>query len=508
MNYVSQVEGEPREGSLGPGKEWEVVHQFQLLCTFGLKATFDIDKNLIELNCREKPKHFGDRYLPSKFTTRFFKPTINGTKEEIENFIKLIDKVIGLPREQYTAVIRCLTNFSDALQVLNFNLDLAYSMLVYSLEALSQNFDGYQAIWIDHPQNEQLDKILSSLELETSEKIRNILIKDKQFKLTRRFINFISSHIDDNFFIAEAETIQNALRKSDLEQALKNVYNSRSKYVHSLSPVPNHLKYSQITDGDVFHWKKQPYFTFNGLVRLTHHVLTNFIEKQEYLEREDYDYFLDIPGIITMRVAPEYSLWNEHSFSASQARKWLSGFLDNLVSFLISQAPVTNLEKVMDKLETLIKGVNKETQRTMFVLHKLYYCLTGNQEKHLPLVKDYEYLMTECHIETMIASLFFSKGLPWNIHECIDSYKSYSKKRFETNTVEIPRLIDILLIVDIANKGLLIEETEIYETWLTNACLEAAGMPALQDVIQEAKDQSQPVLWDEIVESFKQPSQP
>lgn len=36
------------------------------------------------------------------------------------------------------------------MQTLNYNLDLAYSMLVYSLESLSQSFDNFELIWEDY----------------------------------------------------------------------------------------------------------------------------------------------------------------------------------------------------------------------------------------------------------------------------------------------------------------------------------------------------------------------
>jgi hypothetical protein len=510
VNYTNQIEGEPRPGALAPTGDWEIIRQFQLLCTYGLKAAFDVDRSSIELNCREKRKHSGDQYLPSKFTTRFFNPVINGNNDEVESFIKLIDKVIGLPRKQYLAVIRCLTNFLDALQALNFNLDLAYSMLVYSLEALSQNFDGYQPTWKDHPQNEEMDKLLLKVDEISAEEIRTLLITDKHLKLTKRFVDFISDHIDDSFYFEEATTIQNALRKSDLEEALRNVYKSRSKYVHSLSPVPAHLKYSRSTEGDVFYWDKQPYLTFNGLVRLTHHVITNFIASQEYIEREDYDYFQDIPGILTYRVAPEYWLGNEQHFSVSQAREWLSSFLGHLQATIFSGQPLVNMEKIIEKIEANVnvKGVTKEHQISMLVLHKLFCCLTGNDERYALLEVRYSTLLSECHIESMVASLILNQPLPWDLSECIKNYENYSKNRFKKNTIYIPRLIEIFLIIEIANMGLRNGIPELYETWLTTACLEAAGIPTIQSLIKNSMAQKVEVQLNDVVKCLQQPSQP
>lgn len=508
VNYTNQIEGEPRPGALAPTGDWEIIRQFQLLCTFGLKAAFDVDRSSIELNCREKRKHSGDQYLPSKFTTRFFNPVINGNNNEVESFIKLIDKIIGMPRKQYLAVIRCLTNFLDALQALNFNLDLAYSMLVYSLEALSQNFDGYQPTWKDYPQNEDMNKILFKIDEASAEQIRTLLIKDKHLKLTKRFVDFISGHMDDSFYLEEANTIQNALRKSDLEQALKNVYNSRSKYVHQLSPVPAHLKYSRTTEGDVFYWDKQPYLTFNGLVRLTHHVITTFIADQEYIEREDYDYFQDIPGILTYRVAPEYWLGDEQYFSASQAREGLSSFLEHLQTAIVSGQPLVNMEKVIEKIEANVKGVSEEHRISMLALHKLFCYQTGNYERYAPLESRYSNLLSECHLESMVTSLILNQTLPWGLSECIRNYENYSKNRFKKDTIYIPRLIEILLIIEIGNMGLRDGQSDLYETWLSIACLEAAGMPPIQSLIKDLITQKVEVQLNDVVKCLQQPSQP
>jgi len=201
ISYINQIEKE-KAGVLVRTGDSEIVQQFQLLCMFGLKAFFDIDRNNVEINCREKPRSSGDYYLPSKFVPRFFESQIDGKKDEIEAFIKFVDQVIGLPREKYLVVINCLNTFSHALQVLNYNLDLAYSMLVYSLESLSQSFDDFEPTWEDYnPEiKKELDGHLSKISLEVAEDIRGVLLKSSNLRLQQRFIDFIINHVSDSFF--------------------------------------------------------------------------------------------------------------------------------------------------------------------------------------------------------------------------------------------------------------------------------------------------------------------
>jgi hypothetical protein len=289
ISYTNQIEyDEIQPGVISRIGDNEIVQQFQLLCIFGLKSFFDPDKQVVELNCREKPKNSGDYYLPSKFVLRFFDSSIRGNELDKENFVKFVDKVIGLPRKEYGVVMRFLGNFHHALQILNYNLDLAYSMLVFALESLSQNFDSFEPTWAAYDQKvkNKLDQPLSQIETKLAEEIRSILLESGHLKLQKRFIDFTRSHISDEFYLSEASSNKPSIRPSEITVALKNAYNMRSKYAHELRPVLNQLKSHQLADGDVFHWQNSPYLTFNGLTRLAYHVINNFIYKQPYLEKE------------------------------------------------------------------------------------------------------------------------------------------------------------------------------------------------------------------------------
>lgn len=58
-------------------------------------------------------------------------------------------------------------------------------MLIYCLESLSQGDDSPKATWDDWDQHSktELDSILSSIPLDKAEHLKQILLKDKYFKL-------------------------------------------------------------------------------------------------------------------------------------------------------------------------------------------------------------------------------------------------------------------------------------------------------------------------------------
>jgi len=411
ISYVEQIE----KGGILVGTDGsEIVQQFQLLCIFGLNAFFDIDRTKVEINCRENPRSSGDHYLPSRFIPRFFEPEIHGQKTEIEAFIKFVDKVIGLPRKKYLGVISCLNNFSHALHVLNYNIDLAYSMLVYSLESLSQSFDDFEPTWEDYNPKirNNLDSDFSKIDSGIAENIRNILLESSNLRLQKRFVDFITDNLHDSFFTDEAINIKNSLRPSELKQVLKNAYGIRSGYVHQLKPIQEQLRNSKIAEGDVFHWDNEPYLTFAGLVRLAHHVINNFICDQESLTTEDYDWRRDLPGIVMMKLAPQYWIAEHDRFVPSHAREKFSGFLTQFQNNRLSDSPLTDLRKLLEKYESLIPTAEKQDKIAMLSLYHLYNSFIvpeARRPEYKKFLEKYDDVFDECCIESMIVHLLYNQ---------------------------------------------------------------------------------------------------
>ena len=498
ISYTNQIEKE-RAGVLVRTGDSEIVQQFQLLCIFGLKAFFDTDRNSVEINCREKPRRSGD-YLPSTFVPRFFESQIHGQMDEIKAFIKFVDKVIGLPREKYLVLINCLNNFSHALQTLNYNLDLAYSMLVYSLEALSQSFDNFEPTWKDYnPEiKNKLDRLLSKTDSDVAENIRETLLKSRNLRSQQRFIDFITNHISDSFFTDEAIHVKNALRKSELKRALKNAYSMRSNYVHQLKHIQEQLRVPQIAEDDVFHWQNEPYLTFSGLTRLAHHVISNFIWEQESVESEDYDWTKDLPGSFRMEVAPQYWIGDDEGFTPSQATKRFSGLLSNIQQARVSNGSLVDLRKLLEKYESLIPTANKKDKIPMlatYYLYNVYVVQEAKRPDYKEFLKQYEDIFNECCIEMMIVYLLTNQKWPWDIKECVSHYNDYMEKKFSKNALSVPLLIELCLIVEIANMYLRAEKFDKYNEWLYAACLEASGKPDVQKFINECKSKGIEVDW-------------
>lgn len=178
LNYVNQIEKEDagRQASLVRIGDTEIVQQFECIATFGLKSLFGSDRWEIEFACRSSPKDAADEFVPQRFVPRFFRQNSPGRQEEVIAFAALVKKIIGLPRAKYLALMTCLEAVRHALQALSHNVNLAYSLVVYCLESLSQKYDGYVPVWGDYddiPRNE-LDRLLDGVAPEIASRIRAV----------------------------------------------------------------------------------------------------------------------------------------------------------------------------------------------------------------------------------------------------------------------------------------------------------------------------------------------
>lgn len=492
ISYLNQIERSsdtPRAGDLIRVGDSEIIHQFQLLCLFGLKAYFDIDRDKVDVNCREVPKTSNDNFLPSQFTTRFFEHQIHGKQDEVDEFIRLVDQTIGLPRKCYEIVMTCMENFTNSLQIINYNLDLAYSMMVYSLEALSQSFDGYQPRWEDYDRSvaKRLDAELCKIDNNVADNIKQILLQSSHLKLQKRFIDFVMNHVKESFFVEEAIGQTRAIRKSEIVRALKNAYNMRSKYVHQLQQIPHQMRHPHSGKGDVFQWENDVYFTYNGLTRLAYHVIKSFIFAQTIQETEEFHWRSSLPGIMKMQFASKYWVWKHEHFTSDEVFLRLSGFLQQVQSFLTNQEHINDLTELVRKMEGLINSPQvPENQKRAMVCITLLFLAFGDQSTFHAKCHEYKKYLEICTIEKMILDILLAGALSDNAITCETEYIKYLNNKFSKGSIKIPILIELSIIVNVANKFLQDNNIPKYQEWMKFAMLEAAGHNELQARLAES----------------------
>ena len=348
VRYVNQIEKQsdtPRAGELVRVGDDEILSQFELFCIAGLYGWFASDRLQVELQCRTETRDSRDQYAPSHFLPNFFKLNRYITEVDARAFIDLINKAITLKRDTYNAIISYLGGLRNALQAINYNIDLAYSMIVYCLESLGQEFQPYTAVWQDYDPStrHRIEQALQPVATTIANDIKAALLDQKQFKLTKRFVDFVESHIEQRFFEEDAEGAERPIRKSELRRALANAYQLRSSYVHALKPIHEHLRLPKLASHEVLIWEKEPYLSFAGLFRVAIHVLRSFIWRQPIADQEKIDWRSSLPGIVKFEVAPQYWIWRPENLTSKTATSVYSGFLHHITETLTKREPVTDM---------------------------------------------------------------------------------------------------------------------------------------------------------------------
>jgi len=490
VSYVNQIEKPDK------GHQWgllrtgdaKILEQFRLLSILGLQSYFHHDRESVAIACRKQPLSMSDR-VPSSFVPRFFHSSVQGTEEEVAFFTTYVEKVIGLPRGVYRAVLAAHKGFADALEVSDHNIDLAYSLLVFVLECLSQTFDGYSPTWEDYPSKGVLDPILRNLGDSTAEDIRHALLRDENLKLQKRFVDFVSTHVRKSFFIEEAPVKRRALRKTELARVLRNAYGMRSKYTHQLQPIHELLRTSGFATSEVILWKHEPYLSLAGLVRLVRHVICSFVAKQESLEEEDIDWRSELPGVVHVPFAPQYWIWRRESFQPENATEKLEGFLQQIESAHVSGESISDLRDLMAAYEEILPRVHGTDKLRMFALYCAYSLIVqedGRTQNHKTVIAKNERLLEECSIEAMLVLLILENKWQWEPRDLVKQWILYQKQRYHSRGLAIPPGLEILLQVEIAEAYLEAGSTQRHSMWLGRALLDASGRSGLQSIIRDA----------------------
>ena len=227
------------------------------------------------------------------------------------------------------AAMRAIRSYVTGLHQLADNYELAYTLLVVSIEALEQEFDDFQPIWQDYDQRKRLamDKALAGADEQLATRVRETLLETEHCALSRRFREFAVDHLRPSYFRAEAHGLANPAERADLDSALRQAYNLRSRYIHELRELPKILTLPVPGDTVEVPFGHEVLLTFQGLSRLARHVITTFIRRQPKVDREEYDYSQERAGILQMQMAPQYWIGDVADLDRDSGRERLEGFL-------------------------------------------------------------------------------------------------------------------------------------------------------------------------------------
>jgi len=450
-----------------------------------LACVFDIDKSVVERVCRQSESRLN-------FPSAFIKDTLDLSRhinsDELDICEKFFKQLIGLKRKDYKIIVNCLTAYNASIRLLTEDIGLAYSMLVYCLDSLSQGYENYRPSWEDYDQDKKssLEKIFGNLPDEISLDIKNILIQDEQFKLSQRFKNFIVKYLDNDYYHKKDE--RNIVKKDDVEIALANAYIIRSKYVHILQPVTDLLTIAGLSkNNDTFQNQHNIYFTYGGLLRTVRTVINNLIFSFETVNSETINWHDELPGIIKVDVAPQYWIWQPDSKSGEGAIKRLEGFLTCYI-----RKNVPDMNDVIKLYFKHLYEMKEENRHAAFALGYLYgKAMKGIDEDSKKFFEQYIMkhieLLDKCciyNILLLVMPISITREVLWDTDVCAKIVLEYNKKKHKHNKIKLPWEIETMIYLVIAY-GFKEESSEKYNEWIWKAYYNSNNEIKIQTKIKE-----------------------
>jgi len=412
------------------------ITEFAAIISFTLNAVCTPNPDLAK-RLTSEIAGIGITYPPKKYIKRIYENEIPIREQDsafLESFTK---KLIDLPRTKYLVAIRAIRTYVTSTHRMSDDLELAYTLLVASIESLAQKFDGHEAVWSDYAQEKKsvIDKALDAADEHVAKKVREAILRIEHVSLGKRFRSFSLDHLPESFFTDDVTGIDYPIGKLDLGEALRHAYDSRSNYIHELLALPRELTSSEgRADSTII--DNKTILTFQGLSRVARQVIIEFVNRQEVVTKEPYDYRYETPGVMLVNLSPELWITDATHINQDSGQKILEGFLH-----IVSQSykagtsdPYPDLRSVLTKALALLPNMNDKQKRPYLILCSLWNIfLKSEYHVEIESPEKYDDLINGPSIESLCAHAIVGHDTDWPIDQHQRIYFSYFKKR-ETPT--------------------------------------------------------------------------
>lgn len=457
--FIERMEGEEQ----GPGvlisstvdpylQDYSVVVSFALNCV----CTPEVD---LARRLTTGQRGLATRVAPQTVVRRFFDGEIWCKPDDLKFLENFVGKLIGLPRRTFLGVMRALRTYVNGMHRIADDLELAYTLLVASVESLAQDFDGHESDWdsYDERKRKAVDDALSGVDEVISQRVREALLRVEHVALARRFREFTVAHIPPRYFRETADAGSGLLlERSDLAEALGTAYQSRSKYVHQLRRLPDAVTLGHDL-GETAIEDRATHLTLQGLSRLMRSVIVEFVMRQPSLQHEPYSYHLERSGVVQVRMAPQYWVGRAEGDITKAGRDKLEGFLQQLASCLLKEpgAVVTDLRPVLEVACEVVPRLEKRLRLPYLALHALFNMHVARQDSaEMPAAIEalIHKELGEPSSEALVAYALSGQTVTWplEVHQTI--LHAYLRRRGAANGLRLPRLFEAALTLELAER--------------------------------------------------------
>lgn len=434
------------------------LSDFSVVTSFALNCVCSPDIDLARRLTSGK-KGLATHASPHQFVSRFFEPELWCKPEEVAFLQEFVGRLIGLPRQTYLGVMRAIRTYINGMHRIADDLELAYTLLVASVESLAQDFDGHESDWASYDQQKRqaIDEALTGADEAVAQRVRDALLTVEHTALACRFREFAIAHTPPKYFRDASLIPGQALSSTDIAEALTMAYQARSKYVHQLMRLPTVVVLGHGYGETMLHERKA-YLTLQGLSRLMRNVIIEFVSSQPSLDREPYPgYYLERTNIIQLRMAPQYWVGNAGGDLLSAGRNKLEGFLEQLVHYQLGEkgAVLTDLRPVLSAAADVVLGAKRDPRLPYLALYTLFNMVVPVEQK-APVSEGLEKLikqdLSQPSPEALLVHTVAGKVPGWTLEVHDQTIESYFKRRGRPSGLRLPRFYEAAVTLDLAER--------------------------------------------------------
>lgn len=475
---------------------------FAAVASFGLNAIVAPDASLVDRLLSGNASLAA--YSPPKdFIERCFDDRIWLKDEEADAFATFVNDLVGLKRRHFLAAMRGIRTYVSGVHRLRDDLGIAYTLMVSAIEALAQGFDQYETTWddVDERKRGPVDAALKRASGRTAAGVRDAIASAEHPSLGRRYRAFVRAHLGPGYFRYPVLNGGRAVAAYEIDEALRQAYALRSRYLHNLKQLPDDLTHP------FGHWEtvdvdRHATFTFQGLARLTRHVIREFVARGPKTERETYDYQREEAGIRFVEWAPQY--WVGHPMrDAREAPKRLEGFLSQLAAIKAGtpDAVLSDLRPALADVERLVPKINAGKQSAMLALYGLFNSVV-TPEQRMPnfqtFIDQHHVAATQPTPAALVAFSIIGETGIWSLGVHREALDEYFVKRATPKGVHAPRVFEAAMCLTLAERYRSIGRIDDAIQMVARAVESCPGTPALLE-LEASMDSATPIDWNIIL---------
>ncbi|KIK82982.1 hypothetical protein [Pseudomonas sp. W15Feb9B] len=432
---------------------------------------------------------------PKKIVRRIYDSNIHVAREEFRDLEKFSSELLGLPRQKYLKVIKAIRTYVTAIHRLSENLDLAYTLLVMAIEALVKDVGEYTSTWedVEERKRQRLEKAIEGLDKDVRAEIQAAIVESEHLSLTKKFKHFILSNLPPDYFGANAALQESPIGKADLIDALANLYNTRSKYVHELKALPKEFHHiAGAGAGEIALIDDKLLLTMQGLTRLVRSVIKEYVNKQEKIDREPCDYDIENPNLARMRMCPSTWISRVDGLGKDSFSFYFINYVELLDGYLGSY-PNGKLYDVREVIEIGFSMKSKLSidQRTSLVaLASLFFCFVPEQFRpNIKISKQDHKISDAPSIQILILKTITGTDTDWSCSQHEEIFKKYYSTRFKPSGFRVTKKLEAGLGLAFAEK---LRKSGEHERALAQLRSTADNVPSMK-IIRELSDNYDPV---------------